>query len=324
MKREKKSNVTFIFVITMISILGFFIVFNSFFKNSEFISSESQTLLCKSLIQIKEKSKVGIGVYLYELGNKCNVEKLVINNKDKDSTFKPIAESMNRCWFKYGEGKVDFMSNWQNSGSWCFQCAEVNYKDKSKTSYSYEEFIRWSKENKFKTSDGEKTYNDYLNLFKLDIKNKDSNNYLNNIKKIKINDDETLTKNLQSSIFTSYLSLMDLQNSYKLKQLNPNEKNYIVFKYYRIEKDFFNSASVQNSAELTIKGATLKFLSDNKLVFKSLKKVSKLFLKRPIVSSLILAGGALGIKTNDNYIQYIDIMNQEEYYRECGTQRYPK
>ena len=37
------------------------------------------------------------------------------------------------------------------------------------------------------------------------------------------------------------------------------------------------------------------------------------------------AGGAIvGSQLDFNSNQYIDIMNQEEYYRECGTQRYPK
>ena len=32
---------------------------------------------------------------------------------------------MVRCWYRYGEGEYDFLSNFGTTGNWCFLCGTV-------------------------------------------------------------------------------------------------------------------------------------------------------------------------------------------------------
>ncbi len=230
---NKKADMASFFVITILLVASFFIIWNYSVSNTNVIVTESEDLLCRKLTMAKDNTGVNIASEFIDILNKnCRKDNIESNANTQDEVFKETAESMKRCWYKYGEGQADFLSRLNSNGNWCFTCGKLIF-EKTDDVYSYSnEFIPWLESNKFDGKDGSMvSYAEYMNLKYVDV---DADHM------IEIRDainDLTAQDEAEMRPFLYYLSeqnqnLLDLRK----KQINTNEDIYVVYRYDRLDK----------------------------------------------------------------------------------------
>ena len=359
-KSNRKGDVTFVFAVMVITTITFFILFFSFLDISGSVSSDAQDIACRALIFGKDLGKVPkIGVFFYEMKQKCHVDEIRVNNKDRDSTLKPIAEEMVRCWYRYGNGEKDFLSSWDTTdgdatGEWCFKCGSIEFRnDDVDEVYEYSDLIDWMKNNKFRTNNGSSiSYFDYVNIVVADDLSSSYNpsfegfqesSYSGEEQIVEEESNEAATDELDEEVAELYvemqISSVEFLDSYKFKKIDPDEgKLFVVYRFFRIKKDIFDDAIDFLTAvgtQTAVYGGVkiLRHPTKSTLAVKnvatsmgSVKKLGKgairILKKNKLAAAVIGSVSFLYAASNRNYLQFVDIMNEEQYYRQCGTQRY--
>jgi len=93
----------------------------------------------------------------------CKTEEVFVDTSEKKEIMSIFAENMFDCWKKFGEGKIDFLGDFDFGFSdiRCFRCAEINFGEKSLgVTISFGEFEKYLKETE-SPIDG-KTYAEYF------------------------------------------------------------------------------------------------------------------------------------------------------------------
>lgn len=321
---NKKGNATFVFVTVILLVISFFIYF-TFFQSVNTIATDLDDLACRALIKGQSMAKTPLlGTYIFELNAKCKVDTIKnIDNKDKDTTLKPIADSMLRCWYRYGEGEEDLMSSWNTQGEWCFKCATLEYKNKQGPIFHYRDLIDWMSENEFQTKDGSMKYIDYLNV----MVSASGESFENpNFEGISRSEEEGFEEFLQL-YFDYAATLYHFSNSVERKIINPSEPIFVVNRYIKVDKEI-EEKIIDSLKAGGVTGASFVALKTGGQLLKPTTIVNPQNLLRgvsrlggPYVMGAIALVSYFYAETNRNYIQYVDVMTQEQFFRECGTER---
>ena len=111
-------------VILMAGILLFIVV-----QYIEFGSSAVDREACKDSVLLKERSKI-LGKPLLKDVN-CKTNSIEIKSSDENEVSKLISEEMYDCWYQFGEGKRDFLDDWDpwKGDNWCFVCSRIDYNE---------------------------------------------------------------------------------------------------------------------------------------------------------------------------------------------------
>lgn len=247
--KNRKTNVTYILVIVLISLISFFLFLKFFVLNTKSVSSNSQDMLCRSLMASKSLDSTKLAEFFYEINNKCHKDFIEEKIKSKDEAFKIIAESQKRCWYRYGESEYDFMSNFKKDGFWCFECAQIDFSSSNLNEiYSYNDYIEYlqNDKNKIKVGEEEKTYYEYMNLRYATIDEKGLYELRSNIDDLLADKD----KNYESLAHVYNEQFLLLADLYK-KQIDTDEKIYVVYRYDKPQEEFFKK--VQDASYSAIK-----------------------------------------------------------------------
>ncbi|MDD5650571.1 MAG: hypothetical protein PHF86_09180 [Candidatus Nanoarchaeia archaeon] len=90
------------------------------------IKSKTDIEICRQSIQLNAQKVLGIQKFSTPIN--CPSNNFTI--KDEKSANKDIANAMYDCWYKFGEGELDFMGS--DKGSFCYLCSKINFDDSLK------------------------------------------------------------------------------------------------------------------------------------------------------------------------------------------------
>lgn len=253
---NKRGEITFIAVSIIVLIVSFFTLLGFFGTIGNDVANASQDSVCRAWITAnsntgiktsKDIAKVGdASEFLSALNKKCYADSITIKSKKSEDIYESIGDEMSRCWYRYGEGKSDFLSNFDSTGNWCFLCGVVEFDDKLKDEkpQEFSDFVNWlSKTDSGKIDEeGKKLmYSEYVNFKYYEV----GNNELEDIE-IEINDlfngelkDDNAYRDIKNILLGQYETLQDL----KLKEINPSEDLYVVYRFNRVSKNLDESMS---------------------------------------------------------------------------------
>lgn len=226
---NNKANTTFILIGVLISILSFFIITGFISNVGNKVVSSSEDLSCRAFLSSQSNDVVKFANYFYNLNLKCKKDEIKVSSFDREKIFETVADETARCWYRYGEGKYDFLKNLDSAGNRCFVCGRVSFKNDME-SYSYLSFIEWIGQNEYKRDDNGKSilYSDYLNLKYTNVSENEVmelNTELANL----INDGDS---NFQYFAFILSEQIEGL-NDLRLKKIDTKENLYVVYRYDR-------------------------------------------------------------------------------------------
>jgi hypothetical protein len=233
--KSKKGDITFLTVIILVSIVSFGVITVYFVGNSNLIATELDDVGCRALIVGKSNTLAKIGQFFYEINNKCVKEEIINNYQSNEELFDDVGDNMQRCWYRYGEGQHDFLSNYDTQGRWCMLCGTIESSNDI-GEFNLAEFVDWTEkdENAIQLKNGSKgKYLDYVNFKYFDDQ---SNQLLDIAETLETLDKTDPTDKLFAEIFEEqYQGLVDLN----LKKITTyeNQKNYIVYRFDRIDTD---------------------------------------------------------------------------------------
>ncbi len=247
MKNKKGITVMTAFVSTVISLLIFFLLFTYMKTTSSTIVTESDDLLCRALVSSKDFTKLGLGFYLYEINQKCKVDEIKnIDLSEKEESFRKIADAMHRCWFRYGEGKHDFLSEWDTTGKWCFECGKISF-DKNDAAYSFEEFLEWTKKSKPKGKNI--TYFEIISIRYGDVNDSQIDELREEYRNLLEEGNDEFTAPMFNLLGQQIEDLQDL----KIKTIDSSDNMFVVYRFDRVDKNFEDK---MKSAALYAAGGT--------------------------------------------------------------------
>lgn len=244
-KINKKSNTTYILAMVVLTLISF-VLYLSFFTNlMPNAVSSTDDIVCRTYLSMKSFPGVKIGELFYNINQKCRVDDdIKIDLNDKEEAFEEVAVEMSRCWYRYGEGELDFLSNWDTSGNWCFLCGSVKMEDNPE-SLNFEDFVKWSQENKFNES---LSYYEYIGIKHTDIKDVELEELREDYQNL-INDPDLAGeyKDLLMVLSNQISDLTELKN----KRIDStDEKIYVVYRYDRVDKSFEEEMSDAGNSAL--------------------------------------------------------------------------
>lgn len=232
-KISKKANSLAYVIGILLAIMTFFIYLTFFTGIKTSIATSSDDLYCRVFVAAKDTKIVKTGEFFHEMRQRCKLnEPVKFNFDEKEESYDDLINGMSRCWYRYGEGEFDFMSNLDTNGNWCYLCGEVQLNDVSQ-SLAYKDFIDYAKTKKYNES---MTYAQYINL-KYVSTNDDEIKGLRKDYEVLISD-----KDIDASVKSMIILLgeqINLIDDMRTKQINgADEKMYMVYRYDRIPKDF--------------------------------------------------------------------------------------
>lgn len=261
------------FIGVLLLILTFFILFSFFVTSSNIISTEAENLACRAIIEVEATksykiadeitNRVKIDSFLNNLRNRCPIERLNFkSNAEVDEVFYEISESAARCWFRYGEGELDFLSSFGTTGQWCFVCSTVEFESNTFVS-PYKDYFDYVVSTKYREdSEGNPiTYGEYFNLYIVDELSHDEEVEIQSAINDYLSSGEEILSSSAATVLEQYINHMDFQ----LKTISSDQTLYVVYRYNRVDESFFSGAS----------GAVIGFLA-------------------PIVVASVLEGAAVG------------------------------
>lgn len=380
----------------ILTLFMFFIMLNVLTGNYSIVASELDDQRCNIFVQ-------GAGTTLYKavdffsnINVQCKKDRISISEDDKETVFREVADSMYRCWNRYGSGEHDFMSNVDTEGEWCYTCAKIDFEENAvfglslsqqeQEIFEYKEFIRWTRENS--PEDSEDSYYDSMRLLYTDMNDQDLVEINQIMRDFELTveeiQEEPEMRALVAHTSDEYQDLIDLRT----KKINTAEDIYVVYKYNRADDGAvvevmsamavsFGTAIVVDIgvglvtggagfAKLVATGAknTAKLLKLGRVI-EAVKKIGKAkkfsktytisedavdsltrsvrategieevastgttvastgLTSRQITTGLSsLAAGGITFSEFDlslNHLQYVDIMPQSQYLRECGLE----
>ncbi len=249
---KKKANTSFILVITFISIIGFFIIFSNMVKTTTSVANEAQEFACKSLISVKD-TKIGkVADFFYNINYKCHKDKIIVKSTDKKEIFKEIADESVRCWKRYGEGKKDFLANYDTQGNWCFVCGEIEFKNNEDV-YKYNNFINYLKSENFSSKKKEKKkYFEIFNIKYTDSSSDELFNIKNDLNEL-LSEKDSSIKQTALILGEQYLYLQNLRS----KEIDTSDKLFVVYKFDRVDSNFEERLSQAGTGALYGTGAAI-------------------------------------------------------------------
>lgn len=355
--RLNSKAMTMSFLISMIvSFLGFIILFSFLVSSSTTVVSQVDEMKCQSYLQLKNSNVGKIGDFFLDLSNNCKTGVIESDAEEKEEVFQELADRSYSCWSRYGSGELDFMSNFDTTGKYCFPCTQILYDEDVNFEYSFGEFISWAKEN---SPEGQnKTYAELINFEYLDTSSQSYENVTTALENLESDFDEFREEQDSELLLDLYLyfgeyktQLLDLQ----YKRISSSQENYVIFRYERLNSSFYKvvestlEGAVIGSAGALVAGQLSKIVLSGPIgaistVIKIAnlgQRVSKVTsiteksyeamrimraMKRSTQAAAIAgvagAGGSIGSTYNENYNQYVDIVGQEEYFRICGVKPY--
>jgi len=359
LRQSKSAQVQALIGIILVLLSGY-MVFTFLISTSQIVSSNSEDMACRTVVQTKDTSAFKIYDFFNKMSLNCKTEVKEIGGKKEDEVLKGVADTMNKCWYRYGEGETDFLGNFNAEGNWCFTCAKLSFEDDENT-YSYtEDFIPWIKSNYITAKNGSKlTYYDYMNLKYFDGDSESLKEISQGIVEIEsmVGDTDSSMKPMIFEMSKKNLELFDLAN----KQIDTSEEMYVVYRYDRISNSqmemlatvaggvltgmaieqiammgagvvlapFTGGASLLLTGKALLSaGKKVKKVVETTTSIKKMKEVMVLMSKATKFTKARVAvkaiGGAVAGTVVANYDsaanQYIDLMTKEQYYRNCGTE----
>lgn len=229
---NRRGNATYILATIIVSVLTFVIYLSFFSGIAKGTISTVDDVGCRTYISMKDTKAIKLGEFFYSINNKCKIDKdIKVDLEEKEDAFKSIAEGLSHCWYRYGEGEKDFLSNFDTSGNWCFLCGTIKMKDNGE-SIHYNEFIKWTEENKYNDS---MNYSMYINMKYTDIGEKEILHFRDEYETILEDDPGAEMKSMLFAFGEEITAMNDL----RLKRLDANDENlYIVYRYDRLDKSF--------------------------------------------------------------------------------------
>jgi len=94
-----------------------------------FTKSSVDREACRDSVLLKARSKV-LGETLFDQ-IQCEIDNVEVKATGEDEIYGEIAGEMYDCWYQFGEGKVDFLDNydaWQGD-NWCFVCSKISFDE---------------------------------------------------------------------------------------------------------------------------------------------------------------------------------------------------
>ena len=236
------------YLISVITIvISFFLLINFLGSSSNFLSDELSDNACRSVLYAKSNVLIKAG----EAVNSALTEKKLFDeinyncredyiedakSSSKEEVFQETSELMQRCWYRYGEGEIDFMQNIDTNGNWCFTCAKLEFEEDTGT-YPFLEFAQWSLEesNTIEVDGEQMRLGDYLQLKYSDI---DTQTYLELEDVIEEMREDATDPAFQSLFYYMIYEKVYLTDLAK-KEISTIEgdTNYIVFRYDRVKED---------------------------------------------------------------------------------------
>lgn len=175
MKNKKGELTTQQIVGLVILIVSFAVILFFIFRLN--LQEETDEQICHNSVILKSKSFIQGGGGSLDCktsyicisgGGECrdiNPSKTIsVNPSDKEEIFSAIVDEMSRCWWMFGEGKIDYVNSGDKAvgTNVCAICSIVKFDDAVKSELkeiSYEDFINLGLTN---MKDGKQTYLNYI------------------------------------------------------------------------------------------------------------------------------------------------------------------
>ena len=157
----------------------------------------SERAACKTSVDLASKAKGPLGSSLIDNLN-CKTQYGEIDELNEEKLYEEIALRMYDCWYQFGEGKRDFLSNLDPGGSdeWCFICSRIDFSEDVQDKYptiKLENFHQFLKSKQIPFSNRYQTFYEYL------FGNKDLNQVEGQI------NDPSLIWNTNESLYIMFL-----------------------------------------------------------------------------------------------------------------------
>jgi hypothetical protein len=94
-----------------------------------FTKSSVDREACRDSVLLKARSKV-LGNTLFDQ-LQCETDNVKVKATAEDEIYTELAGEMYDCWYQFGEGKVDFLDDydaWQGD-RWCFVCSKLTFDE---------------------------------------------------------------------------------------------------------------------------------------------------------------------------------------------------
>ncbi len=107
------------------------IIYAFFFANlKDIISTTTEDEVCRTSAAIKAKTKAPLGGES-PFNLNCKINDFTSDAKSKEEVKLEIAKEMYRCWYKYGEGQIDFYGGWDmgSSETHCLICSRIKFNE---------------------------------------------------------------------------------------------------------------------------------------------------------------------------------------------------
>lgn len=243
-----KKGITQYLITIVLSVVIFFILLQYFIGNSEFVTSEADDLACRTWVStlgsLGEGLKMPIGEALKQLNYKCKKENVLIRSTQRDDIYQDIADRVNKCWYRFGEGEYRFMSYLDTQGEWCFTCAKLSFREKGEIFEYYgkdgNSYIEWAAENYITLSNGSRIpHLDYASYRFVELSHDElleNHNELKGLASMSEDFDGFSKKDFEElidALVYQNLELIDLAS----KKIDTSSDLYVVYRYDVVEKD---------------------------------------------------------------------------------------
>jgi hypothetical protein len=235
MVKNKKSNI-YVFVSIIITILSFFVLLSYYMHISNKITSVSDDLKCRMLVMGKDNVAYSfLNTFFNKLNYQCKKDDITLDASNQEQIFQTLADRTASCWYRYGEGKYDFLSKFSGKGEWCFVCSHISFKNSNGQVYEYNDvgdknnFIYYLTHTTYKKDkDGKPiTYGEYVNLKYTPVSKKEITELYKEISSLQGEDNVDKYKGL---LLSNLISLNDLRS----KDIDTSQNLYVVYRYNRL------------------------------------------------------------------------------------------
>ncbi|HEB46896.1 MAG TPA: hypothetical protein ENI22_00310 [Candidatus Pacearchaeota archaeon] len=156
-------------VTIMVLIVSFIIVLFLLFRLN--LGETTDDEICRNSVMLRGQSKLVSGPidcrtnYLcVSGGGECEGKspKLSVNPNSKNEVMKAIADEMSSCWFKFGEGEVNYGGGFISTSVHCGICSIIEFDENIQENFptiTYSEFYEFLQTNK---KEATQSYLDYL------------------------------------------------------------------------------------------------------------------------------------------------------------------
>ena len=205
-----------------ITLLISVLIFSQFFNTTSSSITTADKIMCQNFLKLKSNNAFKAFDFIYNVDLKCKKQEIIIDSLEEDEIFREIATSMKNCYEMYGSGELDFESNF-NERDYCFLCSQIEFENKGET-YSFEEYVDWTRENSFEEEDSSSTFYEDMNLKEAIRSNRDLLDMQTTINELK-QDSDLIDFAIMFSYQKNYI--IDLLN----KEIDTNQNGYIVYRF---------------------------------------------------------------------------------------------